>query len=551
MSSTPAPASRNSPCPCGSGKRYRDCHGSLSRTAGTPAGAATRDIAAPRRSSYRAPGSEWEYLSEEVRDQLGASMERALMLQRAERFDDAAELYVQVLQKAPRTHDALHMLGVIELRRDNAGEAERLIKAAMELRKIYPALEHNWKLAQDAVRARLHARSEEVCELVLPLLADLALAPPVHDGAEHQSAPPRFTGGSARSRVHLIGRTNATEDDDGWLFSQIAVMSDRGTTMVWTTDRGSARNLADLRTHEIDADIGAYPRGGIHVFVGINLERTSWLARAEAERIVVFCINAPPTLYVDNLRAIARDGARRIELVFPSHAAASRFGPGHSTWLPPIETSTRATFDVPNLDLPDGVWTIRPPAVWPVGIAGRGRHVETDFGSDVFAKTLLRCSDALRIYDPGRLRYVFGGNPRARFFPRGAGRLPRFLDGLRCFVQRPLPWWQEGSARELFAALAMGIPVLVPESSNYAEYVEDGVDGCLYRSLDELQTRLYELHAASAWAAQIGSAGRDKALRLMDPERCARSLRALIDPRAAAHPDVADKTFSSARGVIH
>src|SRR5271166_1113874 len=489
MSSTPAPASRNSPCPCGSGKRYKDCHGSFSSTAGPPAGAATLDIAAPRQSGYRAPGSEWEHLSEEVRDQLGASMERALILQRAERFDAAADLYAQVLQKAPRTRDALHMLGAIELRRDNADEAERLIKAAMELGEIYPALEHNWKLAQFAVLARLHARSEEVCELALPFLADLALPPPVHDDAEHQSAPPHFIGGSAGSRVHLIGRANATEDDDGWLLSQIAVMCDRGTTTVWTTDRGSAGDLAGLRTHEIDADIGAYPRGGTHVFVGINLERTSWVARAHAERVVVFCINASPTLYIDNLRAIARDGARRIELVFPSCVAASRFGPGHATWLPPIETSTRATFDVANLDLPDGVWTIRPQAVWPVGIAGRGRHVETDFGSDVFANTLLECSDLLRIYDPGGLRYVFGSNPRTRFFPRGAGRLPGFLDGLRCFVQRPLPWWQEGYARELFAALAMGIPVLVPESSNYAEYVEDGVDGCLYRSLDELPTR--------------------------------------------------------------
>ena len=35
-----APPARNAPCPCGSGKRYKDCHGALAPAAASPSAAA-------------------------------------------------------------------------------------------------------------------------------------------------------------------------------------------------------------------------------------------------------------------------------------------------------------------------------------------------------------------------------------------------------------------------------------------------------------------------------------------------------------------------------
>ena len=109
-------------------------------------------------------------------------MARALEHQLAERFDEAAEAYTAVLGRAPHTHDALHMLGAIKMRRGELEEAKRLIVAAMSLRPSYSAIEHNLQMIQDAERAEermsvQRSPSVELCERALPILVDLALRP--------------------------------------------------------------------------------------------------------------------------------------------------------------------------------------------------------------------------------------------------------------------------------------------------------------------------------------------------------------------------------------
>jgi len=75
---------RNAPCPCGSGKRYKDCHGALVAPSDRPA----RDIAMRQR------------------------MEAAAAAQRAGSYAEAIALYESVLATSPRTFGAVHMLGV-------------------------------------------------------------------------------------------------------------------------------------------------------------------------------------------------------------------------------------------------------------------------------------------------------------------------------------------------------------------------------------------------------------------------------------------------------
>ena len=149
-----APASRNSLCPCGSGRRYKECHGALvGPDQGTPVS---------RRSTYRAPGREWAHLDDAKRDRLGVRMEQALAMQKAGRIAEATRGYREVIAVAPDTHDAQHMLGIIELGLGNLDEAERLISAAMALRPPYAAILHNWQLLQDARFARARGVPERV-----------------------------------------------------------------------------------------------------------------------------------------------------------------------------------------------------------------------------------------------------------------------------------------------------------------------------------------------------------------------------------------------------
>ncbi|MCC7067254.1 MAG: glycosyltransferase [Burkholderiales bacterium] len=95
-----ATVSRNAPCPCGSGKRYKDCCGRLA--------------AAP------------------CEDPAGALLERALAAQLGRDLPTAETLYREALALAPQHPDGLHMLGVIRMERGDASEAVRLIRAALE-----------------------------------------------------------------------------------------------------------------------------------------------------------------------------------------------------------------------------------------------------------------------------------------------------------------------------------------------------------------------------------------------------------------------------------
>ena len=86
----PVPRSRNDPCPCGSGKRYKHCCGALVNRS----------------------------------DQLRALMDAALAAQQRGALRDAERLYRDALAIDPDQLDALHMIGVICFR-TGAPEEER------------------------------------------------------------------------------------------------------------------------------------------------------------------------------------------------------------------------------------------------------------------------------------------------------------------------------------------------------------------------------------------------------------------------------------------
>ena len=88
---------RNAPCPCGSGKRYKHCHGAAAEE----------------------PAS-------------GGTLERALAEQRAGRLDTAEALYRRTLEETPGHPDALHMLAVVRLTRGAPRDALALLLRALD-----------------------------------------------------------------------------------------------------------------------------------------------------------------------------------------------------------------------------------------------------------------------------------------------------------------------------------------------------------------------------------------------------------------------------------
>ncbi|MEO7256153.1 MAG: DUF5672 family protein [Casimicrobium sp.] len=102
--SVKAPSSRNDPCPCGSGKRYKDCHGKLGAAAAGPALLAVDDVLADA-------------------------------LQHHERGDVqyAAERYARVLQQEPENATALHFAGLSQYQAGQPSAALELMWRSIKL----------------------------------------------------------------------------------------------------------------------------------------------------------------------------------------------------------------------------------------------------------------------------------------------------------------------------------------------------------------------------------------------------------------------------------
>jgi glycosyltransferase involved in cell wall biosynthesis len=125
-----APKSRNDPCPCGSKKRYKDCHGALSAAA------------SPRAAGS---GDAIDFVT---------SLNQALAAQQQGNLATAERLYRAALAIDPAHFDALHMLGVVLLTQARPREAVEMIERARLIAPDNAAVRHNLALAMDNLTRR-------------------------------------------------------------------------------------------------------------------------------------------------------------------------------------------------------------------------------------------------------------------------------------------------------------------------------------------------------------------------------------------------------------
>lgn len=134
MSAGAPPIRRNDPCPCGSGKRYKECHGKLGADAPSAG---------------------------------DAPLERALQLHQQGRLEEAEKIYRETLEREARHAVATHYLGMAAWQRGETAEAERLMRKALELDASIPDFHNNLGLLlRDTGRA---AESVERFEAALAI----------------------------------------------------------------------------------------------------------------------------------------------------------------------------------------------------------------------------------------------------------------------------------------------------------------------------------------------------------------------------------------------
>ena len=490
------PVSRNDPCPCGSGKRFKDCHGSL--RGDTPTAIPSNG---PRRSRYRPAGDDWAGLDADACDRLGVLMEAALKHQLEQQMRDAERLYRAVLEEAPRSHDALHMLAVVRLGLGDFIDAERLIRSAMPLRPSYAAIEQNWSIVRRSIAARDRRGVEVVCEHALPLLLE------AFDGARLERR-----GGSplpADAPLHLVGPGGDPAADDVWMTRRLGDLLAPLEPIRWQSpdrEREPPR-WRHLQQHAIEPATGRRPQAGVVVLAGVECDTDAWL-RDPIDRVLVFMLSAAPSVYLERLRRIAADGARSVTLVFDSNAKARRFGREALVVPPPIDLS-----EFPDDPIREHAVAAATMRIATVGQDGRRVTVADDL--DLLLAIAERAGKLL-LLDPGPLRYHVGMSPAVQCIARGERTLAQFLGDADVYLHRVRPWWTEDAGRVLFGAMALGVPVLCPRESIYAECIDDGVDGWLYDDDAAALSAIDALRAEPARRAEAGRAARDKARRMFE-----------------------------------
>ena len=274
---------RNERCPCGSGRRYKECHGAI-------ASVAVR--AAPQSVPSANPVSVAELIQAAARTHRNGNLLAA------------AALYRRVLEVDPTHYDATHNLGLIEYQSGGSETALALVQRATELRPDLALARASLQMLQ-----ALPLVEREICREVLPRL--LPRVEPIVDlGAR----------AAAADAVHLVlaGAVPASGERD--LAELVAALPAERLT-VWARP-GAASPVAAAQI--LDVAAGNYPGGGLLLLYGASASVAGWIAAVRASQVILIVTEDDPCAVIDRVDELRATGGVRPGLVCASGALAER-----------------------------------------------------------------------------------------------------------------------------------------------------------------------------------------------------------------------------------
>src|SRR5690606_8337494 len=86
--------------------------------------------------------------------------------------------------------------------------------------------------------------------------------------------------------------------------------------------------------------------------------------------------------------------------------------------------------------------------------------------------------------------------------------VPRFMQGLDCFLYRTSKEWPEADGRVVAEAMACGVPPIVTSTAGVAQHIEHGVNGYIADTDADVMAILQCLRENLALQRRIGAAAR-------------------------------------------
>lgn len=470
-SAAPAEPGRNAPCPCGSGLRYKQCHGRLAATV----------------ESDAEPGSV-------------SADDRAHGLRLAAEGSNrrARAALARAIARAPDDVEALHAHALLSWDAGDLDNAGALVARAATLAPDDVQIAENLALIRGARAERDRARA------ALARLATL-----VGDASGRVRAGPLPAG----TPVHLVSPfENAHAGTEMHALEIARLLAPVTNVALWATQPDVPPALAAHGVVPIAAGHGKFPREGIVVIFGSWQTPPAWLAQAKPARLLVVHNVDDTAALLDLVRGLLDASALPVELLMPSEMFRRSTGLPGASYASPIDI---ARF-VPRAsdDGHEG---------FVVGRLSRNHHRK--FHPD--DPDLVR-----RMLDAGMRVRLMGGTVLGRYFPPsqernglellppGAEDAPSFLRTLDAFFYRTSPLSPETAGRVVAEAMAAGLPCVCAEDVGFAELITHGVDGFVFRPGDDdaALAHLAALRDDAGLRRRIGAAARDRVERCFGPE---------------------------------
>jgi hypothetical protein len=275
-----SPVSRNAPCPCGSGRRFKECHGAASTTAAPP---------------------------------VLSLLTSALEAQKAGRLSEALEHYQSVVASQPGNFDARHMLGVVYYQRGDLELAREHVSAAVRLRPLEAAAHKNLLLIDLALERR--QVEQDICREVVRRLVPRCVA---RESAEGNFRWPDGDFDIVVLKADIGASWADVERLVRWFGSLVVT--------VWTESGPLQQGQTTFTARAIELESGAVPRSGNVVFFGADRSPGNWFASTTAKRIGLYCSDEAHCMLLDRIPELSGEGRAPLRLFFASAAQARRIG---------------------------------------------------------------------------------------------------------------------------------------------------------------------------------------------------------------------------------
>jgi len=280
MTTVQPPASRNAPCPCGSGRRYKDCHGALRHAASDPA---TSDGPLARRA---------------------ALLNVALARQQAVDLAGALAGYEAALAEFPDDFDVLHMLGVVHYQRHAFDRAEALLRSAIACNPLIASAQQNLALLLEA--RRLEAAQDALCRTILPRLAHLCAPASAFDAIA-----------GARRPIDLLDG-GALDQRRDTAFTRLSAGAIGPARVHAPVPEGTVTTLAHAPVGSLDAPLT--------VLYGVAMPLAAFPAvPEETVRVLVIDADAPSALH-DRLRELSGEARHPVHVRYATPSLAATIG---------------------------------------------------------------------------------------------------------------------------------------------------------------------------------------------------------------------------------